>query len=78
MRRDIWYNNGNPGGGFLHGDRSGGQDMLRREYDRINAKWLNAHFRAGAGLAAFICLMEAVVYFALRWMGGMTASGAYT
>ena len=47
------------------GDRSGGQDMLRREYDRINAKWLNAHFRAGAGLAAFICLMEAVVYFAL-------------
>ena len=48
------------------GDRSGGQDMLRREYDRINAKWLNAHFRAGAGLAAFICLMEAVVYFALR------------
>ena len=33
------------------GDRSGGQDMLRREYDRINAKWLNAHFRAGAGLA---------------------------
>ena len=56
------------------GDRSGGQDMLRREYDRINAKWLNAHFRAGAGLAAFICLMEAVVYFALRWMGGMTAS----
>ena len=59
MRRDIWYNNGKPGGrDSCMGDRSGGQDLLRREYDRINVKWLNAHFRAGAGLAAFICLMD--------------------
>lgn len=42
--------------------------LIQEEYDRIQSKWLRVHLWVAMGMMAFVCVMEGIFFFLLRYM----------
>ncbi len=42
--------------------------LIQEEYDRIQSKWLRVHLWVAMGMMAFVCVMEGICFFLLRYM----------
>lgn len=48
---------------------TGSEQLIQAEFDRIKTKWLEMHFRAAAGMAVCILVLEVVFFFVLERVG---------
>ena len=49
-------------------------DLIHREYQRINEKWLRVHAHLTLSIALFVGALEIALYFALRYMDIVSSS----
>lgn len=42
--------------------------LIQEEYDRIQSKWLRVHLWVAMGMMAFVCVIEGIFFFLLRYM----------
>ena len=49
-------------------------DLIHREYQRINEKWLRLHVHLTLSIALFVGALEIALYFALRYMDIVSSS----
>ena len=42
--------------------------LIQEEYNRIQSKWLRVHLWVAIGMMAFVCIMEVLFFFLLRYM----------